>query len=79
LTKKREQADKPDFYRAGDEIDKKRYLVLEKLGQGGFGQVYLVADTVNKTQVALKVEEKASDQCRTELELKVLQSLQVFA
>jgi len=44
---------KEDILTRGELIDD--YKVMEKLGQGGFGQVYSAVDTTSELMVALKV------------------------
>eukprot|EP00039_Didymoeca_costata_P003721 m.69336 g.69336 ORF g.69336 m.69336 type:complete len:656 (-) comp12046_c0_seq1:113-2080(-) len=65
---------KPDLC-AVNSVIKERWVILDKLGSGGFGQVYLAEDTTNKRRVAIKCESVKAPRCILKLEAVVLKDL----
>uniref|UniRef100_A0A5S6QHU8 Protein kinase domain-containing protein n=1 Tax=Trichuris muris TaxID=70415 RepID=A0A5S6QHU8_TRIMR len=53
------------------EVLKRRWKVLEKIGSGGFGEVYEAVDLADRTRVALKVEQKGLESSALDVELSV--------
>ncbi|VDM60279.1 unnamed protein product [Angiostrongylus costaricensis] len=69
--------DRPDYYGLFSEIIGGRWKVIEKLGEGGMGAIYKVADRNRKNFfAAMKVENELSEGGVLKLEVHLLQKLQ---
>lgn len=57
-------------------IIKKRWRVLEKIGGGGFGEIYEATDLISSQKVAVKLESVSQQKQVLKMEVTVLRKLQ---
>ena len=50
-----------------------KYLLLHRIGKGGFGEVYLAEDTALKRQVAIKVISPQADSAKLSEDLRLFE------
>ena len=55
-----------------DLLIKERYLLIKKIGEGSFGEVYLAIDNVKGNYLAVKCESASTDHPRVLYESSVL-------